>query len=113
MEDNINEVLGVTDNSVSPMHEQSEHKINNGAENTLITIATIVLICGIISTIICLFTITIVKKPQYYGGTTTEFSAEGFLISVVVLLSSLTSWALMRVLANISLTLKNINNKIK
>lgn len=41
------------------------------------------------------------------------FNLAGFATTIMVLLSSLISWGFLKVLANISLTLKEINHKTK
>lgn len=99
MEENINQVSGVEQKTATPQPEVKAQPIDNSAENTLTTIAKIVLLCGIIVTVICLFTGFV--------------NPEGFVIAIMVLFSSLISWSLMKVLANISITLKEINQKIK
>ena len=65
---------------------------------------------GIFATVICLFTICFVEVPmyEYLDITETKFSWPGFMITVAVFLSSLMSWAVLRVFANISITLKQI-----
>lgn len=113
MEENVNEVLGVSDNTTLETKELEVKKTNNSAENTLVTIANIVLVCGIIATVICLFSIVIIKDPSYNYRTEYMFNPNGFTTTIMVLLSSLISWGFLKVLANISLTLKDINNKIK
>ena len=68
-------------------------------EKTLKIIADIFLICGAIATLICLFTIVFVDK---YGDFGEGFSFTGFIISIGVLFSSVTFWAFLRVICNIS-----------
>ena len=80
---------------------------NSSAENTLSIIADIVLVLGIFGTIVCLFTIV------FEGRDHDEFNPVGFGITFSGLLSVLISWSVMKVLANISLTLKGINRKLK
>lgn len=80
---------------------------NSSAENTLSIIADIVLVLGIIGTVVCLFTIVFVGRHN------DEFNPVGFGITLSGLLSVLISWSVMKVLANISLTLKGINKKLK
>ena len=99
MEENINQVSGVEQKTATPQPEVKAQPIDNSAENTLTTIAKIVLVCGIIVTVICLF----------YSFV----NPVGFIITIIVLLSSLINWSLMKVLANISITLKEINQKTK
>lgn len=97
------------------VEEKKEMATGNGAENTLLTIASVVLFCGIIATIICLFTIVWVEQrdPDYTSLKETVFNPSGFVTTIMVLFSSLISWSLLKVIANISLTLKDINSKLK
>lgn len=93
-----------------------ETPIDNSAENTLSVIANIVLVCGVLATLICLFTIVFVKNPDYLGldfQSKHIFNAEGFVSTIMILFSSLISWSLLKVVTNISITLKEINKKIK
>lgn len=116
-EENLNEVLGIEE---TPEHlETSENEVNsnNAAENTLNVIAGIVLWVGIIGTVFCLFTLTTTKvvDPNYTYSVHYKsiFNPSGLAVSVGVLLSSLTTWAVLKVIANISISLKEINSKIK
>lgn len=95
---------------------QTKTPIDNSAENTLSVIANIVLVCGIIATVICLFTIVFVDNPDYLGldfQSERIFNVEGFVSTFMILFSSVISWSLLKVVANISITLKEINNKTK
>jgi len=85
-------------------------KNTTGAEVTLNTISIIVLVCGIIGTLICLFTITFVEECRGCGK---EFSPIGFVISLGVLLTSLTTWATLKIICEIAMNLRQINNKTK
>ena len=82
--------------------------IPSSAENTLKTIATIILICGIIVSVILLFTAMFIEEPSYSYHTEKVFNPEGFVMTVGVLLSSIATWASLNVFANISLRLKGI-----
>ena len=118
MEENVNEVLGInteTSNINDNKGLPQEKAIDNSAENTLSTIANIILVLGIISTLICAFTICFVTtlKPGYSYVTETTFNPVGFATTIAILLSSLASWSIMKVIANISLTIKEMNKKIK
>ena len=86
---------------------------DNSAENTLKVIATIVLVCGIIAAVICLFTVAFIQDPEFHYTSKKIFNPAGFATTIMVLLSSLISWGFLKVLANISLTLKEINHKTK
>ena len=128
MAESINEVLGVEN---SPKSETAENKDNiennvkkddNSAEETLNTIAWITLVVGIIATLICLFTVcwttkTVVTQHFTYSEDITKdvttFNPMGFAMTIGIFLSSLASWAFLRVISNISLTLKDIKNKTK
>lgn len=122
MEEKVNKILGVESEEMSleeealraaPFETTTEKKDENSAEKTLATIADIILVVGIIVTVICLFTLCFVEVPKSMYSTKTEFSPSGFATTVMVLFSSLISWSVMKVLSNISLTLKDINSKIK
>lgn len=116
MEENVNDVLGVTtQESQTPQNAEStkEVTIDNSAENTLSTIATIILICGIIATIVCFFYLTFYRVTSYGSIRHDEFNPAGFGTTVEVLAGTLISWACLRVFANISKTLKEINSKLK
>ena len=118
MEDNVNEVLGIAPEAPQTNDDKElaqEKATDNSAENTLTTIANIILVLGLISTLICAFTICFVTalKPGYNYVTETTFNPVGFATTIAILLSSLASWSIMKVIANISLALKEMNKKIK
>lgn len=113
MEENVNEVLGVVENSTPGTKGTEAQKVDNSAENTLLTIATIVLICGIIASVVCFCSMVIIEDPSYHYSKHYMFNPAGFATTIMVLLSSLISWGLLKVLANISLTLKDIRGRIK
>ena len=115
MAENINDVLGIAESSPTTNEAFTVNTINNSAEDTLTIIANIVLVCGIIATFFCIFTICFVKgiKPGHYYIEETQFNPIGVVTTLIVLFSSLISWSFMKVLANISLTLKEINKKMK
>lgn len=108
MAENINEALGVSQSNTSAANTYETKTADNSAENTLATIATIVLIFGIIASLVCLFTLTSIEVGYHK-----EFNPAGLGYTVMVLMSTLISWSVMKVLSNISLTLKDINGKIK
>lgn len=112
MEENVNELLGIKEETQVTTEAPKEESSNNDAENTLTVIANVVLVCGIIASLICLFTIVWVRNPAY---TYHEymFNPSGCATTIMILISSLISWSFMKVLANISLTLKDINKKMK
>ena len=100
------------DNSANP-----EPHLKTGAEKALYRLSNISLVLGIIMTIYCVFKLVFIKVPHYnYSGkldTTTEFSLEGLVVTFFVLAYTIFVWATLRVQANISMTLKDINHKIK
>lgn len=118
MEENVNEVLGIKEESqvtpeVQKEDSQNTDSSNNSAENTLTVIANVVLVCGILASVICLFTIVWVRNPAYTYIDKYMFNPSGFATTIMIVMSSLISWSFMKVLANISLTLKDINKKMK
>lgn len=110
MEENVNEILGVKQSS-TPEETNEVVSVDNSAESALKIIANIILGCGIIASAICLGTLCFVEQGDY--STETVFNPTGFAITIMVLFSSLVSWGLLKVIANISLTLKEINAKTK
>ena len=111
MEENVNEVLGVQETKEN--ETVVEYADTYSHEKTLKTIATIVLIVGIIATLICLFTITSTTNVNRWGDTEKEFSMMGLLISILVGISSVTTWAILNVLSNISINLYKIKDSLK
>lgn len=120
-DENINDVLGIeeTPKENVPTSQEMEYEstTNNAAENTLNVIAGIVLWVGIIGTVFCLFTLTTTKvvDPNYTYSVHYKsiFNPAGLAVSIGVLLSSLATWAVLKVISNISISLKEINSKIK
>lgn len=119
MKENVNEFLGISPGEETKTEKsvQNTNLVNSRdkAEHTLIKVAKLVLIVGILATIFCLFTIVLVKNPEYYSGYSSEkyiFSPNGFITTIAILLSSVISWSFMTVVANISLTLKDINKTV-
>ena len=89
-------------------------------EDTLKTIAGFILFLGIIAAIICAFSLVYPKVDagytvygHHYSDYKREFSASGFATTLTILFTSVISWAIMRVIAEISTTLKESNKKIK
>lgn len=83
-----------------------KENFDNSAERTLSTLATIILICGIISCVILGLAVLLMLAD----GNPYAFV---ILVSIaVVLFSTLVPWSIMKVLANMSLTLKDISNKL-
>jgi hypothetical protein len=108
MEENVNEILGVqgTEDGTTTGLNSCSH------EKTLRTIATIVLIVGIIATLIMLIVITFPEKLKDGHSYVSErnFSLTGFLITISTCLSSITVWAALNVLSNISINLFKIKD---
>ena len=106
MEQNIYDTLGVN-NKEGLNPSIKENGDDNSAERTLSTIADIILVVGILGALGCFFSLAIVTDKY----DEVDFSFAGFGISICVLFSTLISWSLTKVIANISLTLKEIKNK--
>ena len=81
--------------------DTSENSIDNSAEKTLIVFAWVVLLCNILVTFVSL-ELYLFKKAVI----------DTFVISLLFIPISLFVWALVRVFANISKTLKEINCKM-
>lgn len=91
-----------------PPNLQKNEIFNNptAGERTLDIITIIVLVCGIICTFICLVTLVFVNK---YGDFGEGFNIIGFIISLGVLLTSLTTWSILRVFSEIAANIRQIN----
>ena len=77
------------------------------AENVFSVLANIILICGIIATIVsCL-----VIFDQIFDSGFDMF--ELYLLPASILIGTLITWSTMKVFANISITLKEIKDKMK
>lgn len=113
MEENLNQASGIEQQTATPQPEVKEQPIDNSAESTLTTIAVVILIFGIIATLICAFTLMFVQDPEYHYIDSKVFNPAGFATTIEVLAGTLITWASLRVFANISITLKEINKKIK
>lgn len=97
------EVKKVIDSGINPY--SSKKKVARGDEGFLTGLAWCILVIGIVASIVCLATLAV--NP--YG----DFVLWGFLVAIGVLVSSLICFALMKVIANISTTLKQIQNREK
>lgn len=82
-------------------------EISTSAENTLTTVGGIILALGIIATVILACTTLQIEVYNDYHCEE-KFNPMGFAITLGTLLSSLATWAVLRVIANISLRLKAI-----
>lgn len=91
---------------------QQPEQENNMAENTLRTIANIILTLGIIATIICAFTITYTSERLYYDHWENKANIDGIITTITILFASVVSWALMRVFADISTSLNEIKKAV-
>lgn len=113
MKENPNELSAseTSTNEKNAINATNMPKDNNSAETTLETIANITLGIGIIASVVMLFTICFVQNPEYHYHKELIFNPTGFAMTCGTLLSTLAAWASMKVLANISLTLKAIKNK--
>lgn len=116
MAEDINQALGIEpqNNNQEEVNNTSQDVStgdDNSAENTLNVIAYIVLVFGVIAGLICLFSICWIEDPRYHYHTKYIFNPTGFATTVAIFLSSIASWAIMRVLSNISKLLKEIKNK--
>lgn len=104
-----------TNDFMEAMQQEAPIKTNkhletlSGVEKTLRVLADIILVCGGIATIICAFSIIFIRNRIYE----IEFNPTGFAITISILAGTLIIWSTMRVLANISITLKEILKKIK
>lgn len=109
MVNNINEVLNLSNNASNQIVEISD---NTNDEKTLRTIANLILAVGIISSLILLFTISFVKiQGENSWESKMALSASGLVTTIGTLVSSIGLWALLRVISNISTSLKELNNK--
>jgi hypothetical protein len=73
------------------------------AENVLSVLANIILICGIIATIVSCLVIFDSGFDMF----------ELYLLPASILIGTLITWSTMKVFANISITLKEIKDKMK
>lgn len=117
VDENINELLGVENSPISNNSTKNVEEANKQpsytAETTLTVIANIVLVVGIIVGLICLFTICWVDSGKYSYSRDTVFNPSGFMGTIGVFVSSIVTWAVLKVFANISTNLKQINAKMK
>lgn len=90
----------------------------NGAENIIIIVANLVLIFGILAAIILAYHTgyeETVEYDRFMNEYTTrkEILPEGFILPFFIIIASFVQWAFIKVIANISLNIKDINNKLK
>lgn len=82
-------------------------QISTSAEDTLTTVGNVILVLGILATIILAFT-TVFVEVKVDWHMESRFNPMGLALTVGTLLSTLATWAVLRVIANISLRLKAI-----
>ena len=97
--------------------QPKELHASNRAENSIIVIANLILVIGIIASLLCAFTLTYTEGIDYDDNlnikTVKVFNPSGLIITILIFLFSIIQWAFMRVIANISLNIKEINKKLK
>ena len=97
--------------------QTKELHADNSAENSIIVIANLILVIGILATLLCAFTLTYTEGIEYDDNlnirTVKVFNPSGLVITILIFLFSFIQWAFMRVIANISLNIKEINRKLK
>ena len=97
--------------------QPKEFHASNSAENSIIVIANLILVIGIIASLLCAFTLTYTEGIDYDDNlnikTIKVFNPSGLIITILIFLFSIIQWAFMRVIANISLNIKEINKKLK
>lgn len=113
MEENIYEALEMADSNAEGTQQPGkvEVVIDYNIEKILVIIANSILVCGLLAVFICIFCLVFQNRISPYG-TDIVFNPGGFAITLTILFSTLMSWGLMKVLVNISLTLKKINAKL-
>lgn len=114
MEESLNDVFGLRQGANSqkemppqlPQHARTDRSV----EKTLSVLATVVLVIGIIAAVVCLFIASFCIFGDSYSRTIayTLFSS-----AVGAIFVSLLWWGILRVLANISNTLKDIKEKMQ
>ena len=82
-------------------------QISTSAEDTLTTVGNVILVLGILATIILAFT-TVFVEVEVGWHKESRFNPMGLALTVGTLLSTLATWAVLRVIANISLRLQAI-----
>ena len=97
--------------------QPKELHTDNGAENSIIVISNLILVIGIIASLLCAFTLTYTEGIEYDDSlnikTVKVFNPSGLVVTILIFLLSLIQWAFLRVIANISLNIKEINKKLK
>ncbi len=106
-----NQVEQKDKNLIDSTEKKKVVNLNFSDENTLYVIANIILVIGIIGAFICSLTIVVVDSGEYHFIEDKVFNPTGFAITIGILLLSIILWASLRVLSNISVSLKEINSK--
>ena len=81
----------------------------SSAENTLSILATFVLVIGIFGSILLFFALGMVTSPYGYGST---FTFQGLPYAIICLVSSLITWALFKILVEISYNIRTANSSL-
>lgn len=100
--------METNDFNAMQQEHQKQPEFSSGAEKTLTMLAKIILIFGILATMIFIM-LFIYALSDYDDEEATVF----LICSISILFGTLITWSTMRVFANISITLKEILNKIK
>ena len=109
MNDDINDILNVSDSTTNDIID-NEQGIQD--EKNLKKIAGIILIIGIILSLILLFSIAIVTVDGGYSSESkTVLNSTGLVVAIGTLLTSIGLWSFLRVISNISLSLKELIKK--
>lgn len=105
--------LSITDEEYEELlryfpEEKEQPDQNTTEEVTLNVIAVITLIIGLICSVILFFTLAL--EADRWG---TEFKLIGFVVAISVMLYTILTWALLRVIARISTNIRELNLKSK
>jgi hypothetical protein len=84
-------------------------QIDVSQEDNLSSIATIILMLGIVSSVILFFSLGLETEPSPYGtGSQTGFNGVGIALTIGSLLSSIVMYYVLQVLGSISKSLKRL-----
>lgn len=108
---NLNETLEI-ENSEKKISENKELNSNElyRDEIGLKGIANFILVLGIISAFIIFFTIALVTIKDELYREKTILNWSGFITAITTLLFSIGVWGFLKVISNISISLKDIKN---
>lgn len=107
MSDNLNNILGIGVDTKSDKISNNPTIYESKAERTLQKVASVQLWIGLVVAFIC-FVVVFTDEGQRNEAV----GIPCLIGSIVITLSSITIWALLKVIANISLTLKGIQDKV-